>query len=160
VTESAARHTEIAAEPLESRDARALIAQLDAELTERYPDPRDNHLVLTPEQIGEAGGVFLVARQPGGPVGCAALRRLDAATGEVKRMYVMPAARGHGIGSRLVAELEDHARKHGFRRLVLETGERQPESIGLYQRHGFVRIPRFGDYVNSPRSVCMEKRLT
>ncbi|HXM57265.1 MAG TPA: GNAT family N-acetyltransferase [Candidatus Dormibacteraeota bacterium] len=149
----------IAQEPLFSADARALIARLDAELTERYPNPGDNHFELTAEQVGDGRGVFLVARRDGRPISCGALRAIDVRTGEIKRMYVEPAHRSRGIAGRLLAELEDHARRLGLDRLVLETGERQPESIRLYERAGFVRIDRFGAYVHSPASVCMGKAL-
>jgi putative acetyltransferase len=149
----------IAPEPLGSPDAQALIALLDAELTERYPNPDDNHFDLAAEEVAQGSGVFLVARAAGLPVGCAALRRIDAASGEVKRMYVAPAERGRGLGGRLLDELERTARALGLRRMVLETGEQQPESIRLYERSGFVRIERFGEYVDCPASVCMGKRL-
>lgn len=149
----------IAPEPLTSPDARALIAELDTELTERYPNPADNHFRLTEDEVGEGRGVFLVARSAGRPVGCGALRRIDPTTGEIKRMYVAPSERGRGLGGRLLAELERRALALGLRRLVLETGERQPESIRVYERAGFGRIDRFGEYVDSPASVCMGKEL-
>jgi putative acetyltransferase len=149
----------IAPAPLSGPDAQALIALLDAELTERYPDPADNHLELSAAEVGPGRGVFLVARIGAEAVGCGALRRLDEVTGEIKRMYVAPAARRAGMGRRLLGELERHARLLGVRRLVLETGERQPESIGLYERFGFVRIPCFGEYQGCPASVCMGMTL-
>jgi putative acetyltransferase len=149
----------IAPEPLSSLDARALIARLDAELTERYPNPADNHFRLDAGEVSDGNGVFLVARDGGRAVGCGAVRRIDESTGEIKRMYVDPKRRRSGLGGRLLAELERHARELGLRRLVLETGERQPESIRLYERAGFARIDRFGEYVDSPASVCMGKSL-
>jgi putative acetyltransferase len=149
----------IAPESLTSRDARALVARLDAELTERYPNPEDSHFELTEEQVGAGRGVFLVARAGGRAIGCGAMRRIDALTGEVKRMYVAPSERSRGVGGRLLAALERHACGLGLRRLVLETGERQPESIRLYERAGFARIDRFGEYVDSPASVCMGKPI-
>src|SRR5919204_858538 len=84
----------IAPEPLTSPDVQALIARLDAELTERYPNPEDNFFELAEEQVDGREGVLLVARVDGEPVGCGALRRLGPATGEIKRMYVAPSARG------------------------------------------------------------------
>ena len=83
----------------------------------------------------------------------------DATTAEIKRMYTLPAMRGRGLAGRLLAALEDEARELGARRLVLETGERQPESLAVYRRAGFVEIPLFGEYVGSPLSICMEKHL-
>jgi GNAT superfamily N-acetyltransferase len=149
----------VAPEPLAGPAATALIALLDAELTERYPSPADRHFTLAAEQVAEGHGVFLVARAGGEPVGCGALRRLDAATGELKRMYVTPAARGAGIGRRILVELEGHARRLGLRRLVLETGDAQHEAMGLYESAGFARIACYGEYLASRASVCMGKRL-
>lgn len=77
-------------------------------------------------------------------------------------MYVAPSARGRGVGKRILAELEAEARRLGARRLVLETGPRQPEATAIYQRAGFEQIPLFGDYLNSPHpelSLCMAKDL-
>jgi GNAT superfamily N-acetyltransferase len=149
----------ITPEPLSSHHAQTLIARLNAELTERYPDPEDRHFELADAQVGEGRGVFLVAMLDGEAVGCGALRRLDDVTGELKRMYVAPDARGRGVGRRLLAELERHASGLGLRRLVLETGVRQHEAVGLYESAGFVRIQCFGEYADSPASVCLEKLL-
>lgn len=108
----------IAPEPLASSDARALIARLDAELTARYPDPEDNHFELTEDQVADGRGVFVIARLATGPVtgpvGCGALREIEPGTGEIKRMYVAPSARGLGIGRHVLGELERHARRLGI----------------------------------------------
>jgi GNAT superfamily N-acetyltransferase len=149
----------ITPEPLSGSDAQALIARLNAELTELYPKPDDRHFELAEAQVSEGRGVFLVARVDGAPVGCGALRQLDPATGELKRMYVAPGSRGYGVGRRVVAELEQHARSLDLRRLVLETGDLQVEAMGLYESAGFTRIPCFGEYAGSAVSVCMEKAL-
>jgi putative acetyltransferase len=150
----------IAPEPLTSPDVQALIGRLNAELTESYPNPADNFFELHAEQVDGRQGVLLVARAGGEPVGCGALRRLDQETGEIKRMYVAPAARGGGVGARILDELERHARALGLRRLVLETGERQASAVRLYARAGFARIPCFGEYAAAPLSLCMGKDLT
>jgi putative acetyltransferase len=149
----------IAPEPLTSPGVQALIARLDAEVTERYPNPEDNFFELAEEQVDGHQGVLLVARVDGQPVGCGALRRLDPTTGEIKRMYVAPPARGGGVGARILAELERHAVALGMRRLLLETGERQVEAVRLYQRAGFSRVPCFGEYASAPLSLCMGKDL-
>jgi GNAT superfamily N-acetyltransferase len=109
--------------------------------------------------VAEGRGAFVVARVGGQPAGCGAIRRIAADTGEIKRMYVAPALRGQGIGARVLATLEAEARGLRLSRIVLETGARQPEALGLYRRAGYVEIPAFGEYVGSPLSVCMEKRL-
>ncbi len=92
-------------------------------------------------------------------MGCGAVRRIEARTGEIKRMYVSPDARGRGIGRAVLAALEAEARTLGIARLVLETGLRQGEALALYEGAGFSRIPPFGEYVNSPLSLCMAKDL-
>ena len=142
----------IAAEPLDSGDARRLIGELDHHLNSLY-SPEENFLELP------TADVFLIARDGAEPVGCGAVRFLDGTTAEVKRMYVAPAARGRGVGRQIVDELEAFAIRAGARRLVLETGVLQPEAIALYERTGFVVIPCFGEYASAPRSVCYEKRL-
>jgi GNAT superfamily N-acetyltransferase len=150
----------IARTPLGSAEARALIAALNAELEQRYPEDGANHFGLTEEDVAPGNGAFVVLRDPtGAPLGCGALRRLDAERAEVKRMYVVPAARGQRLGDRLLAALETEARALGVTRLVLETGARQPEALRLYRRAGFVDTEPWGEYVGSPLSVCLEKPL-
>jgi GNAT superfamily N-acetyltransferase len=150
---------EIAVEPLASNDASALIEALNTETLGRYPDPADNFFELAEEEVAPGRGAFLVARWSGRAVGCGAVRMLEATTAELKRMYVAPDARGRGIGGAIVAALEEQARRLGARRLVLETGDRQPEAIALYTRAGFTPIPCFGEYANAPRSRCFGKVL-
>jgi putative acetyltransferase len=102
---------------------------------------------------------FLVARADGEPVGCAGLRTLGPGLSEVRRMYVQPAHRGQGISRLLLAAVEELARARGAVTVRLETGELQPEALGLYQSTGYVRIPPFGLYAGSPLSLCFEKHL-
>lgn len=85
---------------------------------------------------------------------------MDGGTAELKRMYMAPAARGTGLGRRLVAALETEARTLGVRRLLLETGIRQAAAIALYRACGFESIPLYGEYVHSPAtSLCFGKDL-
>jgi len=74
-------------------------------------------------------------------------------------MYVEPSARGCGVGRMVLRALESEARRLQVNRIVLETGERQPEALALYQRSGFSRISAFGEFVGSPLSVCMAKEI-
>ena len=144
---------------LGSTTAAALIGALNAELVGQYPEPGANHFRLDPDEVGEGRGAFLVAYAGDTPIGCGAIRRIDADTAEIKRMYVDPAVRGRGVGHRVLTALEAEARRLGATRLVLETGERAHEAMKLYARAGFVRIPCFGEYADSPLSVCMAKNL-
>jgi hypothetical protein len=73
--------------------SRALIGALNAELSALYPEPGATHFELGGQEVAGGHGTFLVVYRDGTPVGCGALRRLDADTGELKRMYVSPALR-------------------------------------------------------------------
>jgi GNAT superfamily N-acetyltransferase len=146
-------------EDLGSAVAVALIGALNAELLHTYPEEGATHFRLDPDEVAGDCGAFLVAVADGTPVGCGAIRRLDVRTAELKRMFVVPAMRGRGIGHAVLTALAAEGRRLGVDRLVLETGERQREALVLYGRAGFVRIPAFGEYVDSPLSVCMEMRL-
>jgi GNAT superfamily N-acetyltransferase len=154
----------IRVEDLHATESQLLIDELNTFLDGLYP-PEDNFFDL-PET-----DVFLVARDAQGlALGCGAVRGLepdelgDAATehrtGEIKRMYVRPHARRSGVARGMLIRLEEEAWRLGFGRLVLETGIRQPEAIHMYETHGYVEIPLFGQYVTSGTSVCYQKFLT
>jgi putative acetyltransferase len=144
---------------LRSAVAQGMIESLNAELSRRYPEDGATHFRLDPDEVADGRGAFLVASIDGRPVGCGAVRRIEPGTAEVKRMYVRPEERGRGIGRAVLAALEVEARALGVDRLVLETGVRQPEAIELYRSAGFGIIPAFGEYADSPLSVCMAKAL-
>jgi putative acetyltransferase len=91
--------------------------------------------------------------------GCGAVRLLSAFDAEIKRMYVTPEVRGRGVGKALLGALEAEALRLAATRLLLETGVRQQEAIGLYRGAGFTGIEPFGEYVDSPLSVCMAKEI-
>jgi GNAT superfamily N-acetyltransferase/SAM-dependent methyltransferase len=152
---------ELVIEPssLDSADARALIGELNRQLDDDYPEPGANHFRLDAGEVAPGRGVFLIARLGGEAVGCGAVRALDDGVAEIKRMYTRPAARGKGVARALLAALEVQARSLGATRLVLETGERQRAAVALYVRAGFEEIPPFGEYVDSPLSVCYGKPL-
>lgn len=145
---------------LGSPDAARLIAALNAELTAMFPEPGANHFSLHEAQVSAGDGAFMIAHLDDMPVGCGAVRRLDEATAEIKRMYVDPSVRGRGIGRALVEALEREARVLGVTRIVLETGTRLAPAIKLYEAMGYTRIPLFGEYLSSPNtSLCLGKSL-
>jgi len=106
--------------------------------------------------------VLLLARAGDGTaVGCGALRALDDPPGavELKRMYVVPGHRRRGVARALLAALEAEARRRGFVRARLETGDRMPVAAAFYAAHRYARIACFGAYAASPTSHCYERRL-
>jgi putative acetyltransferase len=143
--------------PAVSPDARGLIIQLDMELEQLYPDLDNSHSGLTSEEM--SSGVFLLARAGTEPIGCGAICELNHSAGKIRRMFVVPAARGAGVGRRILAELEQYALQNGLYRLTLVTGVRQPNAIRLYEHSGYVRIPRPPEYSDSPLRICMAKVL-
>ncbi len=136
---------------------RALLEASHALMRDLYP-PEDNFALdidaLCAEHIR-----FFAARERDTTLGTAALA-IHAGYGEVKSMFTAPQARGRGVASALLRQLEDDARALRLPALKLETGEELPGAIGLYERHGFTRCARFGDYPANPYSVFMEKVLT
>jgi GNAT superfamily N-acetyltransferase len=129
-----------------------LIAELDRELWGRY-----NNEAIGPMPIS-SDVQFVLACRGTTPVGCAATQP-KGEDFELKRMYVAPTARGTGVAPLLVDAAVEIATTRGGRRLILETGIRQPEAIRLYEKCGFTRIPNFPPYDQDPLSVCYAKEL-
>lgn len=140
-----------------SPEAQALIGELDNELLGRYPGLPTHG--LRDRDLANPLTVFVVGRLDGEPVACGATRRLEPDVAEIKRMYVRPSARGRGFGRQILAALESTARESGVTRLILETGDRQPEAVSLYRTTGFTPIPPYGEFKDNPFSRCFEKRL-
>ena len=174
---------ELRREPFDGAAAVRLVADLTADLTRRYAEddepplcslPADEQAArraaeaeeeaayaaeLAPLDVAPPHGAFLVAHLDGTAVGCGGVRRHEQGVGEIKRLWVDPAARGRGVAKALVAQLEEEALRLGYRAVVLETGLRQPEAIGLYESLGYGRRPLYGRYRDSPLSVCLGRDL-
>jgi putative acetyltransferase len=151
----------LAIEPVDPQhlQALALLAEAAIEARALYPElfaPDSPAPVNVP--LGERE-VYLLAWREGLAVGCGALRRLDATTGEIRRMFVTKQARREGVARALCARLEADAIALGYRRLVLETGVRQKPAMALYRASGFRRTPPYGNFVGDPTSVCFGKTL-
>ena len=147
-------------EALDSPAAQRLIAALNAELAQSYPEPGANHFRLEAEEVGDNQGALLVGYRAGEAVACGAVRRIEPEVVEIKRMYVVPAARGCGFSRCLLRALEQQAVKLNAHRLVLETGTRQKAAIALYRSAGFFEIECFGEYAHSALSICMAKDIS
>lgn len=142
--------------PADDPIALRLVDAMGEELSARYGD--GGLSPASPEQF-RAPGTFLLAELDGTPVGCGGLRLKEPGVGEVKRMYVDPAARGCGVARALLGALVDHARAQGLSRLLLETGTEQPEALALYESEGWSPVPAFGHYAHDPRTRCYGLRL-
>ena len=92
-------------------------------------------------------------------VGAGSIRQYDEKNVELKRIYVVPSFRKKGIGTKLVSLLIAWGKELGYQRMLLETGEKLEESVALYKRLGFERIPNYGPYENMPESLCMARNL-
>ena len=148
-------------------DSRAVELQriLEEDLHGRYarhlePGPgRDaaiRALAVAPEDVL---ATVLAVADGVGPVAHAALRSLNGEW-EVKRVVVLESARGRGVASMLMAEIEAIAARGGASRVILQTGDQQPEAVALYSKLGYTRIPVYEPYATAiPFSLCFEKRL-
>jgi putative acetyltransferase len=93
------------------------------------------------------------------PIACGAIKEFSPGVMEIKRMYTSPAARGKGIATMVLRELETWTMELGATRCILETGKRQKEAIELYKKRNYVIIPNYGQYQGMENSLCFEKIL-
>ncbi|MET7851351.1 GNAT family N-acetyltransferase [Streptomyces avermitilis] len=147
-------------------DAVRLNDEVQLEYAERYGDDGDA-TPLDPTMFAPPRGLYLIAYdERDRPVATGGWRSQDESgegyadgDAELKRMYVIPAARGLGLARRILAALEDDARAAGRLRMVLETGAKQPEAISLYASSGYERCAKFGYYRFHELSQCFAKAL-
>lgn len=130
--------------------------ELQAEYRRRYGGPDETPLDAA--QFRTPGGVFLVVKCGETVVGMGGWRSRDD-DAELKRMYVRPSHQRLGVARRLLAELEATAFAAGRARIVLETGNAQPEALALYKSSGYVEIEPFGYYSHTGSSHCFGKAL-
>lgn len=150
--------------PVTHPDAARLVEEVQDEYVTRYGGPdetplEDDHFELPDgsffvgylDGVAVASGAWRVRPVPAGLTGTRAA--------EVKRMYVVPSARRRGLGREMLAHLERTAAGTGADLMVLETGLRQPEAIGLYASAGYGPAPAFGHYKDAPVSRYFARRL-
>lgn len=125
-------------------DAAVLVEAVQQEYVERYGGP--DQTPLDAAEFDPPSGIFLVGRVDGVPAVCGAIRQIDDTTAEIKRMYVRPALRRSGYARLMLARLEQAARDAGYRRLVLESGNAQPEALALYRSSGYAPVTPYGFY--------------
>ncbi|MFG1988827.1 GNAT family N-acetyltransferase [Actinoplanes sp. NPDC048988] len=136
---------------------RLLLVDVMRELADRYGGSGDDTPVDAAEFL-PPNGDFFVADDGEKLVGCAGWRR-HGEDAELKRMFTAKAARGRGLGRRLLAKVEESAREAGCPRVILETGDKQPEAIGLYESAGYTRIEDFGYYAGEEGVLSFAKPL-
>jgi GNAT superfamily N-acetyltransferase len=137
-------------------DAVALIADVQQEYVVRYGSV--DRTPVDPAEFAPPRGLFLVAYVDDEPAACGGWRAHGTDV-ELKRMYVRPSFRGRGLARAVLADLERTAAAGGYTRLILETGQRQPEAIALYTSAGYVPVPPFGYYAEAPQAVHLGKVL-
>jgi GNAT superfamily N-acetyltransferase len=135
---------EIRAARFDEPEVQELITEALAELSRRYGGSGDDTPVAPDDFTPPAGG-FFVAYAGDELLGCAGWRA-HGPDAELKRMFTVPAARGRGVARRVLAAIEESAREHGRKRVILETGDKQPEAIAMYLKCGYERIEDFGYY--------------
>ncbi len=138
-------------------DAVALIEELQQEYVVRYGG--QDGTTVHPSEFAPPLGLFLIGYRSGVPVVCGGWRAHQDGVAEIKRMYVVPTARGLGLARAMLAELELTAKRAGNRQIILETGQKQPEALALYRSSGFIEVPRFGYYADAELAVHLGKSL-
>jgi GNAT superfamily N-acetyltransferase len=154
-----AASVEIAAEAPNSADARRCLDAYFSELAARFKGGFDVNRddSARADDMAAPSGLFVVARLDGDPVGCGGLKGTDKTTGEIKRVWTAPSARGVGVARRVLRTLEAAAREMGFKTLRLDTNRALTEAHALYRKEGFREIARFND--NPYADHWFEKRL-
>jgi GNAT superfamily N-acetyltransferase len=148
---------EFRAAALDAPESLELIEAVQQEYVVRYGGRDVTQLGVA--EFAPPQGIFVIGRDAGQPVACGGVRLVGDDVGELKRMYVVPAARRRGIARALLDHLEREARKLGAMRLRLETGLHQPEALALYANAGYVDAEPFGHYAGAPLARHLAKDL-
>ena len=154
-----AASVKVAAESPNTADARLCLSTYFSELAARFEtgfDAGANDSARV-EDMTPPSGLFVIARLDGDAVGCGGFKRVDKATGEIKRVWTAPTARGLGVARRMLRALEAAAREAGVKTLRLDTNRALTEAHALYRSEGYREIARFND--NSYAHHWFEKRL-
>ncbi len=139
-----------------NEDFQNLVNELNAYLAELDGDEHEFYSQFN--AIDQLKNV-VVAYMYDKPVACGAMKAHDTEAMEIKRMFTSPENRGHGLGSKIVSELETWAKELGYTAIVLETGDRQPDAIALYLKMGFEKTANYGQYIGIANSRCFRKTL-
>lgn len=140
----------------ENKDFKNLVTLLDKDLKTR---DGDEHVFYAQFNKIENIRHVIICYTDKKPIGCGAFKEYSLGKAEIKRMFVLPAYRGQGVGSAILKELERWALELNYAECILETGKKQPEAISMYQKAGYAVIENFGPYKIVENSVCMTKKI-
>lgn len=140
----------------EDPDFVKLVKELDAYLAIKDGDEHGFY-----DQFNKLDSVkyVVVLYKEAEPVACGAIKEYEKGAVEIKRMFVKPDSRNKGYASKVLRILELWAKELGYEKCILETGSRQIEAIGLYNRNNYKRIKNYGPYKQMENSLCFEKIL-
>lgn len=140
----------------DNKDFQDLVVELDKDLAKKNGETNDFFAQFNKIDLMRN---VVVALNDNLPVGCGAMKEYDKSTMEIKRMYVPIEMRGKGVAVAVLNELENWARELGYKRCVLETGDKMLEAVGLYKKSDYKIIKNYGQYENVASSICFEKVL-
>ena len=140
----------------ENKNFQNLVLELDKDLAKKNGDTNDFFAQYNKTDLIKN---VVVALNDYLPVGCGAMKEFDNSTMEIKRMYVTIEMRGKGVAVAVLNDLESWAKELGYKKCVLETGDKMLEAIGLYKKSGYKIIKNYGQYENIESSICFEKEL-
>ena len=139
-----------------NEDFIALVTLLDQDLKHR---DGDEHSFYAQYNKIETIRNVIICYVEEKPIGCGAFKVYSPGKAEIKRMFVLPAYRGQGVGLNILQQLELWASELKYSECVLETGKKQPEAITLYKKAGYSIIKNYGQYENVENSVCMQRSI-
>ena len=137
-------------------DFQHLVSELDWELSTRNGET--NEFFAQYNKIDQIKHV-IIATIDDKPVGCGAMKAYDSDTMEIKRMFVPIEMRGKGIAVHILKNLEKWAKEMNYSKCILETGNKMPEAIRLYEKSNYKVVPNYGQYNGIEDSICFEKHL-
>ena len=140
----------------ENKDFINLVKHLDAYLKITDQDEHDFYNQFNNIDVIKH---VVIAYNEDEPVGCGAIKFFSENSAEVKRMFVLPKARGKGSAQQILLELESWAKDLGYANCILETGKRQVEAVQFYHKSKYQVIPNYGQYKNMENSICFKKVL-
>lgn len=139
-------------------DFQNLVLELDKDLAIKNGDT--NELFAQYNKLDLIKNFVVAYDANGVAVGCGAMKEYEEGIMEIKRMFVPVNKRGNGIAGIILSELQLWAKELGYKKCILETGDKMIEAIGLYKKNDFQIIPNYGQYADVESSICFEKRIS